>query len=383
MLNLGVVTSLLKSMERYVADDMMLLDIDGRIIAGPNRSRRGMVHALARRLLDGVDEQVIVQPDDANQMEGSEVGVYVTLNANQTKMGVLAVLGTGESAVSMANIMKICMEKTLEAELYKRHLLAGNEQQIHNLIYSSNTTKDDIDWLVRIKHIHPDLPRVPILLIVHHDTTPPTKMDVELVKHHIAQSQAYSATDLLCRTMDNNVMWFKTIATGQQQHAVVDAELLRQDIETAMKALNHTVFSAYVGPVQNKLQNYNMSYRQCEWMRVTICVAGIYFFNHYLLSYLSSKVSRAEYVTIFSAVCHEIDAPSMHNFCEMMEALIQCDYNFAKVSERLYIHKNTALYRFNKIRNLFGMNPLTNNNERNYLETLYHYCKAYPASEKK
>ena len=375
MLNLGVASSLLQSIEKYVSSNMLLIDMEGKIMSGP-KVMRGKTNALARQLVSGAEEMVVVHPDDPNNLKGYEAGVYIVLNVNQARIGVLAMLGTGEELLATANIVKICIEKSLELELAKQERDSDKEQHIRRLIYFPNPSKQDIDYLIRITHIRPEISRVPILFVVHQADNGP-KENPELVRKAILQSEAYLDTDFLCRTLDDNIIWFKTVAPEKRLCFLAEKEILDEQINQMMATLNNIVFSAYIGPILDKLYNYGQGYRQCEWMRLDICVLGIYYFYNYLLRYLHSKMSRSEYDTMLSAISEEMDKNARENFCEIMEALIQCDYNFSLVAQKLFVHKNTVIYRFDKIRNLFQMNPLLNGNERVYLEILYYYFKTY------
>lgn len=381
MLSLGVVSSLLKTLEGYVPYEIMLIDKDGVVVHAPDKGRRGTIHALAHELLNSLQEQVIVLSEDIQHLRGNEAGVYVPLHVNQEKVGVLAVLGTDEACVSIAHMARICIEKTLVLELCRYHSQVDTEQYLQRLIYNTTIPKEDLDHLVRIAHIQADIPRTPILFVVHQDVGGRlVKISADEVRRCILASNIYEKTDLLCRTLDNNVIWFKTIRIKKKLCSLAGESILNAEIETVMNAIKDVCYSAYVGTSQNKLQNYGMAYRQCEWLRLDICTMGIYYLHHHLLRYLSSKISRAEYDSLFSVTCSAMDSSAIENFCEMMEALIQCDYNLTRVAEKLFIHKNTALYRLDKIRNLFDVNPLVNIHERTYLEVLYHYFKSYPSA---
>lgn len=376
MLNLGMAALLLKELENVTTNDIILIDADGTVISD-GKFRRGIVHPLAERMLCSPEEKIIVSPDESQPEDDIDPGVYVTIVVNGEKEGLLAVLGTDNRIETIAGMAKLYIEKSLELDLLKHHARMGYEQHVHQLIYSNNMTKEDLDYLVRITHIRPNVIRQPILFVVHNKDGS-AKIDAHLVKKAILNSGVYFTTDLLCSTLDNNVIWLKTVDDQNRMHLFENQEALREEIEKIMLRLHDVIYSAYIGPMQDKLQNYSRSYRQCEWMRLDICRVGIYFFNDYILGYLSSKVSQAEYSTIFSALCGGMNETDMDNFCEIMEELISCNYNFSQAAERLHVHKNTVIYRFDKIRNLFGMNPLINRNERIYLEVLYNYLKAYP-----
>ena len=50
-------------------------------------------------------------------------------------------------------------------------------------------------------------------------------------------------------------------------------------------------------------------------------------------------------------------------------------YSLSKAGEYLHVHKNTLVYRLNKIREQLNMNPLSSNTDREFMECFYYYLK--------
>ena len=86
MLNLGVASSLLQSIEKYVSSNMLLIDMEGKIMSGP-KVMRGKTNALARQLVSGAEEMVPVRKESYRRSSifcstcfctGSSIGTYTT-----------------------------------------------------------------------------------------------------------------------------------------------------------------------------------------------------------------------------------------------------------------------------------------------------------------
>lgn len=374
MLNLGIATKLLADLGQWISYPVLLIDRDGVIVSGTNTTNRGTVHTIGIRIMTTSEETIIVREDKNGKIDEDEAGVYTALIVNNEKVGVLAVLGVEKGCESQAGILKACIEKTLENELLKHSVSTNNEQQIHRLIYNSNLSKEDLEYLSRISGIQPDIVRIPILIIAHDSDVPKRRIDANLIKNAIINSEMYSSTDLISRTLDDFLIWFKTINKEDILRMLTNHQDLDDELMEIKDKLNIRYYSVYIGPMLDDLRNYCYGYRQCEWMRLYICKTGIYYFHNYLLGYIGSKVKQREFQSAFSAVYSQLTPSAVQNFCEVMEVLIQNDYNIAKAAEQLFVHKNTIIYRYDKIRSLFGMNFLTNNKERTYLEIFYNYC---------
>ena len=59
----------------------------------------------------------------------------------------------------------------------------------------------------------------------------------------------------------------------------------------------------------------------------------------------------------------------------MIEALMLTNYNFGKAAEKLYIHKNTLVYRYNRLKELLDIDPLASTFDRCFLEAFYAYLR--------
>ena len=58
----------------------------------------------------------------------------------------------------------------------------------------------------------------------------------------------------------------------------------------------------------------------------------------------------------------------MQNSCkELINTLVDTNFNTAKASEALYMHKNTFLYQYNKIRDVLNVNPQSSYEDKWFL----------------
>ena len=60
---------------------------------------------------------------------------------------------------------------------------------------------------------------------------------------------------------------------------------------------------------------------------------------------------------------------------EIMEALRMANFNLNDASKLLHVHKNTLIYRLDKIRETLNVDPLGNNNDREFVNGFYYYLK--------
>ena len=68
-----------------------------------------------------------------------------------------------------------------------------------------------------------------------------------------------------------------------------------------------------------------------------------------------------------------MDEREIENYVTVMTALSASNYNLAEGSKRIQVHKNTLVYRLDKLRELFGMNPIQEQKDRNFMNNLCEY----------
>ncbi|WHH56809.1 helix-turn-helix domain-containing protein [Petroclostridium sp. X23] len=99
----------------------------------------------------------------------------------------------------------------------------------------------------------------------------------------------------------------------------------------------------------------------------------ISFISDYFLEFEISKIPQEElehflgrYIKILNSASHLL---------ETIEALIINNMDINSTADYLFIHRNTAVFRINQIKKLFGLNPLHNDSDRFTLIMIYIYYK--------
>ena len=110
-------------------------------------------------------------------------------------------------------------------------------------------------------------------------------------------------------------------------------------------------------------------------MQKNVRGGGIRYFYDYIVKYLESVAPLSEFHTVFLMLKKKLGPKAVAGFMETMEALIEKDYSLSKAGEYLHVHKNTLVYRLNKIREQLNMNPLSSNTDREFMECFYYYLK--------
>ena len=132
-------------------------------------------------------------------------------------------------------------------------------------------------------------------------------------------------------------------------------------------------FDAYIGSIQNQMENYFYSYQHSHWMQKK----GLHeqYFYDYLQDYIFETMPQTIIDGIFNVTKPLVDQATKENYLSMIRALMNQNYNINDASAALFIHKNTFNFRFNKIKEHFGIQPMQNDKDRKFAEALYYYLE--------
>ena len=76
---------------------------------------------------------------------------------------------------------------------------------------------------------------------------------------------------------------------------------------------------------------------------------------------------------IFGVIDTVMDAQTQEMFLTLMNVLKATNYNLNAASSKLYIHRNTLVFRYNKIKNQLNIQPIQNAADKDFAEVLYYY----------
>ena len=199
------------------------------------------------------------------------------------------------------------------------------------------------------------------------------RSDAFAIFEEISSSGLLAMEDIPVFTESQEILIFKSLSCPP-------ARLFsdyKEEIQTFVVALRRylkmlqTSIHGVVGSAQNSMENYFYAYQHCQWMART--KHNTPYFYDYVHEYIFDAMPHTILSGVFGITDSIMDEPTKEMFMPLMDALKATNYNLNAASSMLYIHKNTLVFRYNKIKNLFGIQPLQNSNDKGFAEVLYYY----------
>lgn len=396
MLTAELAELFIKRYIQYIPYQISIMNEKGIVIASSDKARVGAFHEVAYKILK-TDNVMILTEHDVSNYIGVQYGVNSAVLYQGEKVGVIGLTGNPYEVRDMISVLRIAMEQMLEYELGKSNdNYRGNlrTQFIHMLLYEDTAhTRSELSFLSTQLGYRTDVKRIPILITCAMDT------QHDFTNTLVQRCSTASDQDIVIKLTIGQVLVFKSFP-DMNDEALFDQ--YRKNIADFLSPVLHEISShndgrntysccCLIGTFQNRLSYYRSSFNHCLWLQNqlddTTKLLGasheifegnntsVYYFYDNIGRYVKNITPLPEFHRIYNAVAEKIDEETTHRMIETLDTLQRHNYNMNSASQELGIHKNTLIFRFNKIKANFNINPVQNVADREFIEYLVYYLK--------
>lgn len=253
----------------------------------------------------------------------------------------------------------------LEVEKEQRaRILSTNEKLTESIIYDDNVNVS-LNLMKQVS-LRPDVFRIPIICLNSLSFTNDVLINL---KYKINDNQTFYS-----KINENTIILFMHVNSNQLDG--YEAYLISILKELEDWGLDHTTF--YLGTLVNHVKDYQPSYHQALWLKdyLSIPKGKILFFKNYYLTYLIAN-NKSSYFS-FEGYLEKIKQQKMDivEVQTILESLLDNDFNLSRTAKTMFIHKNTLIYRINKLeREIFGFNIRNDFKNKIFVSSFLVYIK--------
>lgn len=361
----------IENSRQYNNYKFIIINPDGIIIAATEQERVGNFHEASYRMMINNEKIAIVEITDIPRYVGVKSGIDMPILYKNQVVGAIGITGIPAEVKDVLSMARMSIETMLEYEYYKDDLTrkSGRRKQFWKMLVECD--KQHADSLIRhtLEHGYdPDRCRVAILIEIQQE-----KISFSSFADMLSASDLLNYEDILLYTEEKGYIIFRDIP-GKSENLFQDYRYLIHIFLVTLSAHFRRMgitFHAYIGSIQNRMENYFYSYQHSRWMQEKKLPNK--FFYDYVQEYIFETMPQTIIDGVFNVVDSIMDTEIRNNCLTLIQALIESDYNIADASSAMYIHKNTFNFRFNKIKEYFGISPIQSNKDRNFAEALYYY----------
>lgn len=362
-------------MGKYLEYNINVMNENGIIIASRDETRIGDFHEVAYEMLHGTLETSIV--NEEKKYIGTKPGVNLFIEYKNKPVGVVGVTGEPDSVKSFAGLVKISLEAMLEYEIYmekKRTRRNKTDQFLHSLLFEENPDYNVLENLATDIELKKDMTFAALIVYVHKEC------DRSMVLRILRDTKGWKSGDMATIASNDNIVVLKSVESkGQTEFCDYRYELsefVSDFIQRAKGNVQEKDLCIYVGSLQKKWELYRKSYLHAHEMFLrSKNREGVSFFEDYIVDYFRNKVTMKEYNEIFNIYNGVFSRDEQEMIAETVAVLANNNYNVVNSAKELFMHRNTLVFRLNKIKNSLHIDPINRAADREFLNELAYYFR--------
>lgn len=362
-----------------------VMNRDGIIIASRDSHRIGTYHEIASEIVRKRKDKVIAQEGDSLP-SGVLPGVNLPIIHENQIIGVVGITGNYRDVESVAYSVKTALEIMMEYEAHKEALRRRQDRKkllANALLYDPSVTGAEIRKLMETLGYRTDMPRIALILRFPAGSGAGSRDRFNTVK----TAGRHGSQDISLPTLDEGLVVFKSLAPGQAEtleRIVSNVSAYVHSIDSAYKSAALPSPAAYFcGSVQEDVEMYRLSFQHASWLSGKSDSGGevrVRFFFDYILEYSLEQLPLKEIESLLFPFNRSFAEENASLYHETLRALDDSGMSIKEAAAALGIHRNTMLFRLQKIRDLYGLDPVNINRDRKFITLLLAFLKRHPAS---
>ncbi|GAB7386996.1 sugar diacid recognition domain-containing protein [Bacillaceae bacterium] len=342
-----------------------IMNREGVIVASSDPVRINQVHQGALEVIR-LGREKVIEVDAAKELPGTKPGVNLPLEFDKEIVGTVGVTGDPAEVYPVARIVKVTVEALLQQRYLSdqlRYRQKAVEDWVFDLINPNYKDEGELEKRSHFLKIDVNIPSV--LLIV----------DIENMKHgHSFSWSTYEEE----RKKEARVLqifsaygWTPQFTVYLEKGRFILAlpaaknespETWKATAENLQEKLAEEGFAGWIGiSYENRgVKGYRMSYREAvqslELLYALKPQKRVAHIADWGFIWLLANVPLEIRGTYLRRVLQN-KPPLDSELKATLETFLACEQNVGLTAEKLHIHRNTLLYRLDKIKQLWGLDP--------------------------
>lgn len=372
MIEVALARKFIEQVTRYTDYNINIMNDEGVIIASRDPKRVGTFHEVAYYIVTGTEDMVVTSGE--HDYPGVRPGINMVINIDGRREGVVGITGDPTEIKPVALITKMAIEAMLKYEKQQEEILRRQnrkERFISMMTHEEHPDPALMREMARELHYSEAIIRIPILCRME-------GARAENFLEKVKSSERHSKEDISFLLDEKRVLIFKTMP-GWDRALFADYKFLIADyLSPALQWLLQQDIRCrfYTGSFQSSFSQYYYGYQHCKWLEETVRSEerGLFFYD-YSGAYVRSVTPMNELQRMFNVYEKQLDEEFKRSYLEITGMLMETNYNLAAAAKALFMHKNTLVYRYNKIKDTLNVNPIVSSADRYFMETFYNYLR--------
>ncbi|MEG0360406.1 MAG: sugar diacid recognition domain-containing protein [Longicatena sp.] len=365
MLNKFIAKQFVDNLEQFSNYQISILDNTDLVIYSTTKNSNNFFNRKDYLLVSDKKEAL-----DKNSL--NKKGVLVPIVLDSDILGSISILGAINEVKPIALVLKMAMEIRLKydvSETKDREALSTNEQLIDKLIQYNSSLDKDIINLFKAGNYKANIVRTLIIL------QPKSNLFVESL---VNTNMYYDSLQDIVASHNNEVIVLKDCSSLIKKNA---NSFYHYITNYCNHIYENTTFSGkiFICHLQYDYKNFQINYVQTKWLENYFLLfhpkssKDLIFFRDYIDYYFISNTTGDIHKEIFQPILDKTKQFSADEFISLAKVLIKNNYNLTQSSKDLFMHKNTLIYKLEKLKQTFEIDPINSEADRGFIKNLYYY----------
>ena len=365
-----------------IGKNINIMNEKGYIIGTGDRNRLNQYHEGAALVIKS-KKKLFIYPENKKNLIGVKPGINLPIEDNKQIIGVVGITGNPDEVGPFGEVIKMTVEMMLQQEVLLKEVALekqAKENFIHDLI-SGRIGNDDDLFIARGQIVGYDitLSRVAILINIYRfEKTAQSSLkkfsglkEGEIYLQRIKNDVLRTLRDLFINQPQDIVSYIggdrfivlKTINIYDKpeiirEKSVVNGQKIKNTILTQRKFQASIGIGEYHSGIRGMMRSYKEACRAMEIGSKMGDKKGIHHIAYLGISRLFSEISLETRNDFISYIYKDNTNKKLKPiFLETLQAFFENNMNVTDTAKKIYVHRNTLLYRLEKIKKYTGLDP--------------------------
>lgn len=359
-----------------------IINKDGIIIASGDKKRIGHLHE-AGRMAALENREITVNNDNINTYPGTKTGVNIPVYYKNDVICVVGITGDVSEVKGYALVVKELVELMFqELENRRFEYLKGRAlRSFARELLNHHDSEDITDLIARAKVMDFDFSVERVVIEIDVDNLPSRSNAFEDMDEVMIQNFKQQIDDML-----NSILGSSEIAFNLHDHRFIILKQYSENVEDfayntidILKSRFNIQCHVGIGCVCYNLSGYSQSYKLAdkaiEIGKKVDTKRKVYPWDKYKLHMLlksSGTENKNDYLCEYKPILEDMD--KNQDMLVTIKTYFEKGMSIKETASELFIHKNTVLYRLNKVKEKYGINIFNVNECMNLYITIL-LCK--------
>lgn len=367
----NIAQKIVESMSKIIDNPITIINEKGIIIGSSDQTRLGSFHGLSKKFIKN-NQTISYKKEETQTLQNVLPGMILPIVFNNQKLGTLGIVGEPEDVKKYALLVKNHVEMLCN-EVFKGEMFTLQSKTLDILIQYllQYDEKDDTSHIIRYAEMLGydfRLNRICLLIDVKlMSSVQEYKLQnfsslQQEIQQIVKQLFAENHQDVVSLLTPEQFIVLKTISAQE------NVEVFIKKIEYKLKQLNSYLknkhkFTAMigVGSIQREISGVKESFQNATKAltagKRSHFPTGVYHYNdwHITLEILSKELTPFMQQTLTTNIQSFIQHPNYHTLSATFLAYCRSNMNLSQTARNLYIHRNSLIYRLEKISELTSL----------------------------